>query len=178
MDRPPPEAPEALTRALIEASAREQWGLLPTGPDDEHWWAVDGVYWVSTLGRVLAIARSHRAPGNRLALKSLRVERRDAGRRPHTRTNLRVKLEVRKSGSSADRPVRVHRLVAAVWQSRLGGELVRHLNGDGCDNRVANLLRGTASQNLLDQYALGERGRPEDQEECLPLYEIDPEVGF
>jgi len=187
MDGPAPETSpvDPILRALIEASARERWALLPTGPEDEHWWAIPGVYWISTRGRVVAVARSNRAPGRWVAIKELRVEQR-VGKRPHVRTNLRVRPDVRKAeGCAAARPVRVHRLVAAAWQPRVGGELVRHLNGDGCDNRIENLLRGTHTQNLLDQYALGERGRPEDQPETLPFetteapdYQIDPDFGF
>lgn len=145
--------------ALLRAFARERWAPLPVGPDDEFGWAVPG-YWVSTAGRVLAILPAC-APGRRVRLKAIRVERR-RGRRPHARTN----LHVAGGGRHADRTVRVHRLVAAAWLPIMepGAYLVRHRNGDGCDNRVANLLRGTWSENLRDQYALGERGRPDPLE--------------
>ncbi len=139
---------------LVRAALTEQWAPLPVGGDDEHWWAAHG-YWVSTAGRVLAVL-PRCAPGRRLVFKALRVERRTR-RRPHLRTN----LHVRAGGHHADRAVRVHRLVAAAWLPAMspGAHLVRHRNGDGLDNRVSNLLRGTWSENLRDQYALGERGR-------------------
>ena len=67
------------------------------------------------------------------------------------------------------RPVRVHRLVAAAFLPFLRPDavLVRHKNGDGTDNRLSNLLRGTFSENLLDAYQLRERP-----------YTPHPEYGF
>lgn len=139
---------DPLLVALIRASA-EQWAPLP--PEGEFAWASRG-YWVSTEGRVVQV-NPRLPPGRRLRIKALRVERK-RGRRPHLRTNLH-EIE---GGRRADRAVRVHRLVAAAWLPILGGYLVRHANGDGLDNRVANLLRGTDSENLRDAYVHGARG--------------------
>lgn len=153
--------PHDRTLALVAASAAERWAPLPVGDGDEFGWAVPG-YWVSTLGRVVAVLPS--APrGRRLVIKALRPERRP-GKAAHLRTNLHVAggvsrpVQARTGAPAADRTVRVHRLVAAAWLPRLGGYLIRHLNGDGTDNRVVNLLRGTDSENLRDQYAHGTRG--------------------
>lgn len=147
--------PRDRTLALVAASAAERWAPLPVADGDEFGWAVPG-YWVSTAGRVVAVLPS--APrGRRLVIKALRPERRP-GKAVHLRTNLHVHGGVSRPVQARNRTVRVHRLVAAAWLPRLGGYLVRHLNGDGCDNRVSNLLRGTDSENLRDQYAHGTRG--------------------
>ncbi|MFD2757075.1 HNH endonuclease [Gulosibacter faecalis] len=47
------------------------------------------------------------------------------------------------------RNVYVHQLVAKAFLEETG-PLVRHLNGDPGDNRVANLAYGTNSDNMLD----------------------------
>jgi hypothetical protein len=71
----------------------------------------------------------------------------------------------------------VHRIVAHAFGVGGSGDLVRHLNGDGFDNRPENLLYGTDGENLRDAYAHGVRVRllGEDDE---PAYEPDPEIGF
>lgn len=159
---------------LIEASAAERWAPLPTGPDDEFSWAAP-IYHVSTLGRVMAISPTA-PPRKRCVLKALRVTKRE-GKRPHLRCNLHVRRAVRGDSGATDRPVYVHRLVAATWIPRVGGQLVRHLNGDGCDNRLVNLLYGTHSENLIDQYELGERG-PADYDDAGRSYTPDLLLGF
>jgi len=47
-----------------------------------------------------------------------------------------------------------HRLKAAiVWGSVVKGCFVRHLNGDKTDNRLENLLLGTAKENAADHHS-------------------------
>jgi hypothetical protein len=58
--------------------------------------------------------------------------------------------------TGARRPVRVHRLVAELLiPNPLGLPCVRHLNGDGSDNRVENLAWGTYLDNENDKHAHG-----------------------
>jgi hypothetical protein len=149
---------DAFLHALL--STTEVWHILPTGKSDEFGWADRGPsgvrYYVSSFGRVFwAAPRAN--PGLRVGLKALRREGRPR-RRPHLKTNLAL-------GREKYRTVRVHRLVLATygdWVEQRGGSLIRHKNGDGCDNRIENLCRGTHSENLLDSYRLGERSGFDD----------------
>lgn len=51
---------------------------------------------------------------------------------------------------------KVHQVVLAAFHGpRPDGLLARHLNGNGSDNRAANLRWGTASENMLDRTAHG-----------------------
>lgn len=141
--------------ASVVRNSVELWLILPTGPDDEFGWVGEGpdavTYYISSEGRVFWCAP--RAPlGKKAGLKALRLDRKK-GKQPHLKVNLA-------EGRKRYRTVRVHRLVMAAfsaWVEQRGGSLVRHLNGNGCDNRIWNLCRGTHSENLHDQYRLGER---------------------
>lgn len=173
-----PSSPSPLSVVLHQLVA-ERWAKLPTGPDDEFSWAAP-IYYVSTLGRVMSVAPGA-PPGKRCVLKALRkhssARRGSVGnKRPHLRCNLHVRKENRGTGA-ADRGAYVHRLVAATWAPKLGGYLVRHLNGNGLDNRAENLLYGTHSENLHDQYDLGERGAADYDDESR-AYHPDLFLGF
>lgn len=146
-----PDAHEALVLVLRihPSSEPEAWRPLPTGANEEFGWAAP-IYHISSIGRVFWF--THKGPpGLRTGLKALREDRRK-GKRPHLKTNLHA-------AGGGDRTVRVHRLVLATFagpDSPLT-PVGRHKNGDGTDNRLSNLVRGTHSENLLDQYLLGER---------------------
>lgn len=52
------------------------------------------------------------------------------------------------------RPVLVHQLCALLKYGDIAlreGVVVRHLNGDCCDNRPANIAIGTQSENMMDR---------------------------
>ena len=50
----------------------------------------------------------------------------------------------------------VHRIVMAAFVGpRPPGKEVRHLNGDGSDNRISNLRYGTHAENMRDMEAHG-----------------------
>jgi len=147
----------------------EVWKKLPTGDDDEFWWA-SPIYYVSTLGRVYWY--TDRAPPHRReGLKSLRIKRRP-GKRPRHVTN----LHVANGGYQSERMVYVSRLVLATHAGPEGAwkPLGRHGPGGSLDDRLCNLARGTYSENLRDQYAYGERGRGDNKCE----YEPSPGFGF
>lgn len=175
----------------IPTESGEVWLRLPTGPDDEFWWAAP-IYYVSTLGRVYWYAPAAQ-PHQREGLKALR-EHRKPGKRPHLVTNLHVA-----EGGKTYRRVYVHRLVLAThagpdsYLTPLGC----HGPGGSLDNQLVNLAWGSHSANLKDQYAYGERGRgasgsstsdgasdeevaATEREACSPSddYAPDPVLGF
>lgn len=154
---------DVLTR-ILSAVLRERWAPLPTGPDSEFAWASSG-YFVSNQGRVVFWSPGGARNAKKFVLKVSRVEKRP-GKTPRPRTNLSAKFPPRY------RTVRIHRLVAATFPVPGSGELVRHLDGNPWNNNPENLRFGTHSENLADQYRLGERGREEDN------YETDPDLGF
>lgn len=175
------EAPNPYLVQLIKAAITEPWRRLPTGPDDEFSWA-QPIYWISWSGRVLCVYHNNSRPV--CQIKAQRVEQRK-GKRPRVRTNLTARAE---AGAPRYRPVRIHRLVAAAWAAPGSGPLVRHLRSDAMNNRADNLAYGTYSQNLLDQYALGERGVDDEPavgqgdlfglDEAGVEYTVDPDLGF
>lgn len=153
---------------LVAGIVRDRWARLPTGPDDEFWWAAP-IYWVSASGRLLWCSPRAR-PGLRAGLKTPRPHRsswRSARRGPGKRAHLVVNLHVRPDAvrrSALGRPVRdrmayLARVVLAA-HAEPDPERPMGLHGDAGPevNDVRNLRRGTASDNLRDAWARGERG--------------------
>lgn len=59
-------------------------------------------------------------------------------------------------GDGRRRQARAHQLVLEAFVGpRPKGAVTRHLNGDGSDNRLENLIYGSHSENNLDQVAHG-----------------------
>lgn len=154
---------------LVAASLAELWAPLPTGPDDEHWWAAP-VYWVSTLGRVLWVAPRASNPALRIGVKARRLHRSKPNARPHWMTNLHVRAEARGPGAP-DRPVRVARLVLATFAGPSSSlvPIGRHGPGGSLDDSLRNLVRGTHRENLCDAYARGERAPRGAREDVLEI---------
>lgn len=118
----------------------------------EHWLPIpgyEGRYDVSSLGRV----RSHiRRP------QVLRQNQRSAAA-PYLAVSLSGYDHVKKTTA-------VHSAVCAAFIGPCpDGLVVRHLNGDACDNRAVNLKYGTPEQNTADSirhgtnYAVHEEAR-------------------
>jgi hypothetical protein len=119
----------------------------------EEWRAVlgyEGVYEVSDLGRVRSVAHVIvRANGARQSIAARLLATRGVGSR---RAYLGVHLS--HMGVKSDRGV--HTLVAEAFIGpRPDGREVRHINGDGRDNRAENLAWGTHSENELDKVRHG-----------------------
>lgn len=134
------------TDRIVADLQRERWAPLPAAGEFR---GVASIYWVSTLGRVAWVAPSAPA-GKGAGLKSARLDR-----RPGKAHHLRVQLKLA-GDSGPGKTARVHRMVAAAWG--LGpSHLIRHLDGDGTNNRVENLAPGTEGDNLRDQYLHGTR---------------------
>lgn len=108
----------------------------------ERWLPVvgyEGLYDVSSLGRVRSIAR----PGARGGIK-----------KQHLRPD--GYFEVLLSKENRGRIATTHRLVTAAFLGpRPAGMYTRHLNGDSQDNRIENLTYGTPSQNAVDMVQHG-----------------------
>lgn len=105
----------------------------------EQWRAIagyEGRYDVSDQGRVRSLPRN----GTRKEVVYLKPF--------HLRGYARVTLR-----QGRDRPVYfVHRLVLEAFvRRRLADEQCRHLNGNSRDNRLCNIVWGTAHENMIDR---------------------------
>ena len=117
----------------------------------ERWRPVpgwEGIYEVSDLGRVRSLDRTvpdRRGGTRRLRGKLLAAPLNSSGRRT---VQLRAMTRWRCAG--------VHVLVLEAFVGpRPPGLLVRHLDGDQLNNRLANLTWGTASENNRDKVIHG-----------------------
>jgi hypothetical protein len=110
----------------------------------ETWRAVagyEGLYEVSDLGRVRSLPRDNglngTAAGGRVLKGTLSVA---AGY-----------VSVKLSANGRKKTMNVHSLVATTFLGpRPEGLVVRHLDGDTCNNNLTNLRYGTPSQNGRD----------------------------
>lgn len=110
----------------------------------EHWRLIPGYerfYEVSDLGRVRTVARPI---GYRSGIWDVKILR----ARPHVGGYLNACL--RRDGNK--KTFKVHRLVLEAFVGPCPeGMECRHLNGNPADNRLANLVWGSKSQNELDK---------------------------
>jgi hypothetical protein len=115
---------------------------------NERWLPVRGfvgVYAVSSMGRVFSHERVY-PTGWRRGPRLLRLASTKTG-------YLKVDLNDLSGNRSSQQ---VHRLVARAFLGEpLEGQMVRHLNGLGTDNRLENLAWGTASENTYDAISHG-----------------------
>lgn len=110
----------------------EEWRPIPTAPG----------YEASSLGRIKSVAKG---PGRKVG--------RIMSQNPNGR-GLYPKVDLTSGGKRISRPV--HRLVGAAFLGPIPEGLeTRHLNGDGFDNRLANLKYGTHTENMQDSIAHG-----------------------
>ena len=103
----------------------------------ETWRPIPGyerTYRVSSLGRVARVD-----------------DRYIDGRVRKLRTNRHGYIDVRLSQDNAFKTHTVHKLVMLAFVGpRPDGAEIRHLNGDGTDNRLVNLTYGSVSENRID----------------------------
>lgn len=126
----------------------------------ENWLPVvgyEGIYEVSDLGRVRSVdridARGWRRKGRVL-------------RQHFNHDYLKVSL--------CGKSWQVHRLVIEAFRGAPGpGEECCHNNGDGRDNRLANLRWGTKQDNMRDRSLHGTARRPESALTEADVQEID-----
>lgn len=113
-------------------------------PPKEEWRPVVGfpLYEVSSEGRVRSWARNKTTPR---ILKQW----------PSGRGQQYLQVELT---GQARRKVQ-HLVAEAFIGPRPEGQVLRHLNDEGHDNRVVNLAYGTPGQNIADAYANGRRVR-------------------
>lgn len=108
----------------------------------EEWRAVpgyEGAYEVSDLGRVRSVDRRD----------ELGRTRRGVVLKPSVRADGHAQVALSREGRV--RAAKVHVLVAAAFLgARPSGLDIRHVNGDGLDNRLENIRYGTRRDNLLD----------------------------
>ena len=116
----------------------------------ERWLPVvgyEGFYGVSDFGRVRSLPHWRRSKGDSRSFNRGRILKPSP-----VGDYLRVGLS--KDGRA--RSIDVHRLVAAAFIGPCPpGQLVRHLDGDGQNNTLANLAYGTPGDNELDKVRHG-----------------------
>lgn len=122
----------------------------------EHWRPVagfDGRYEVSDLGNVRGLDRYvETRSGRRRFVRGQLLSPILSGRGDYLTVSLKV------DGKQHGRYI--HRIVAeAFFGPAPDGMECRHLNGDGHDNRVANLAWGTHSENVQDTLAHGRHNK-------------------
>lgn len=119
-------------------STAEEWRVIPGYSD----------YEVSDLGRV----RSYRDRWGRLEVPKMRALKKWSSPASLT-TYRRVRIV---SDEGVWRYRQVHLLVLEAFVGpRPDGMVTRHLNGDGSDNRLANLRYGTPKENGADRIKHG-----------------------
>lgn len=121
--------------------------------DEEEWRPVvgyEGLYEVSNLGQVRGVPRQG---SNGAVLRGRRI-------RPWGYLVVNLSRECRPKAS------RVHRLVLEAFdRPAREGEVARHLNGDGSNNRLENLAWGSVSDNVQDMIRHG-RHRNRERTHC------------
>lgn len=112
-------------------------------PEDEQWAPVrgyEGLYEVSTYGRVRRLGRGKGSRAGRIKKQSIRNGR----------------AVVSLSSSGVTRTYHVHRLVLEAFVgSAEEGQECRHLDGNSLNNRLVNLQWGTPKENSEDAKRLG-----------------------
>lgn len=112
----------------------------PTLFDVEIWKPVpgyEGIYEVSTHGRVASVSTNWRGYGRRLMEQDM---------------DIYGYMKVRLTKEGCRKKLSVHRLVCLAFLGDPGdGDQVCHNNGDRADNRLENLRWGTAKENAADR---------------------------
>lgn len=115
-------------------------GKSPASPSIEQWAPVvgyEGIYEVSTQGRVASVSTNWRGYGQR-------IMEQDVDRYGY--------MKVRLTREGKRKKFSVHRLVCIAFLGAPGDEeQVCHINGDATDNRLENLKWGTAKENAEDR---------------------------
>lgn len=122
-------------------------------PDNETWRPVPGFpgYEASTEGRVRSLLG--RAP----RIMSPGLHRSD-GRGKHGTNYVRLNYSLRRDNRGVT--IHAHTVILLTFVGpRPEGHEARHLNGDALDNRLANLLWGTKSENALDTVRHGNHNK-------------------
>jgi hypothetical protein len=127
----------------------------------EEWRPIPGyerTYSVSSIGRVM------RLPGVECSARIRKL-----------RTNRHGYIDVRLCQNNEYKTITVHKLVMLAFVGpRPQGAEIRHLNGEQTDNRLGNLVYGSASENRLDITRHG-RNRNANKTHCSRGHEFTPE---
>jgi hypothetical protein len=138
----------------------------------ERWLPVvgyEGFYEVSDLGRVRSVDRYVATGiGHRPSFRRGRVLKTGTGTKYG---HMHVNLWANGSGVSRD----VHQIVLTTFRGpRPAGMVIRHLDGDTANNRLANLAYGTSSENSYDTTRHG-RNNHASKTHCDNGHEFTPE---
>lgn len=143
LDLPEAAAPvrPRILRAVPRCGARQLClGISPPALAGERWKRAPSFpgCWGSNLGRVASGGAANRAPRERKG------------------TLIRGYLKSRIAGRWVNHS---HVVADAFHGPRAAGQVVRHFNDDRLDDRPINLRYGTLSDNALDAYRNGSRGK-------------------
>lgn len=116
---------------------QEIWKFIPE---------YNGLYSASSLGRIRSEERMVSYGDHR----GFRVDPQRIKKQSFNQNKKYYRVTVT-DHNSKPYPIAVHRLIAwAFLGKQEKGIEVRHINGDGLDNRIENLCYGTKSQNMID----------------------------
>lgn len=116
---------------------QEIWKLIPE---------FDGLYSASNLGRIRSESRKVFYGDHR----SFRIQPQKI-KSPTLHSSKNYWMVTVTKQRNKPKPISVHRLIAWAFLGHQDkGIEVRHINGNGLDNRIENLCYGTKSQNMID----------------------------
>ena len=148
-------------------------------PIEEQWRAIPGhedLWEVSDQGRIRSLDRiasaTGRGDGKYLVPGRVMKQQLQAGK--PTKQYLMVTLGCRGAGVAPKR-IYVHQVVALAFIGPCpNGQVVRHLDDNQLDNRLANLAYGTPKQNMADQL-VNTGHHYGDRTHCTNGHEFTPE---
>ena len=145
-----------MTTANDKQCGGQHYKSQPIQPSTDEVWAsayrFDGLYEVSSLGRVRSLPRSHTRPHHKNHSKT--ITRMYGGQILSPKTNRNGYVEVGLWANNTQKFVRIHRLVAHAFC--LGGSdalEVNHIDGNIANNVATNLEWVTRSENHKHAYA-------------------------
>lgn len=137
----------------------------------ERWRPVagyEGLYEVSDQGRVRGVERELISANGQVRRWRARILAHDFDRHGYPRIGLHV-------GGRTKRFLVHHLVLHAFVGSKPDGMEVRHLNDVRSDNRLANLVYGTRSQNMFDAIRNGSHNRA-SRDRCCRGHLFDSET--
>ena len=117
----------------------EIWKTIPSA---------EGRYEASNLGRIRSLGAYAKARAGGIAFRKGRVLAQSLANRRYAKVTI--------CGTFGRKEFSVHRLVAEAWHGPCPeGQIVRHLDGNACNNYALNLAYGSCADNVQDRHRHG-----------------------